>query len=167
MLNGLDPLLNANWPGMLGDEGHSDDIVLADTNFPTTTMTKRVVRMPGLSAPRVLETAPSVMPLDDFVDQPCGRTEMVGDPNMVPEVGQAFQDVIDRTEGGDIRLAKIERFDFHQRAREVLPLRRRGKPGAMDTSSWRWAWYGRIENVGGRVSSIRAQGDKNRNLDTF
>ena len=127
MLKGLDPLLNADLLGVLSQMGHGDDIVLADTNFPTTTMGKRVVRIPGVSAPRVLEAVLSVMPLDDFVDEPCGRIEVVGDPDAVPEVCQDFQDIIDRAEDGKIKLAKIERFDFYRRAREAFAVVQTGE----------------------------------------
>jgi len=127
VLKGLDPLLNADLLGVLSQMGHGDDIVLADTNFPTTTMGQRVVRIPGVSATRVLEAVLSVMPLDDFVDEPCGRIEVVGAPSTVPEVCQDFQAIIDRAEGGKIKLAPIERFAFYQRAREAFAVVQTGE----------------------------------------
>ena len=127
MLKGLDPLLNADLLGVLSAMGHGDDLVIVDTNFPTTTMGKRVVRMPGISAPRVLEAVLSVMPLDDFVDDPCGRIEVVGDPEAVPEVCQEFQAIIDRTEDGKMPIARIERFEFYRRAREAFAVVQTGE----------------------------------------
>ncbi|MEZ5932756.1 MAG: RbsD/FucU domain-containing protein [Alphaproteobacteria bacterium] len=127
MLKGLDPLLNAELLGVLSAMGHGDDIVLADSNFPATTMAKRLVRMPGISAPRVLEAVLSVMPLDDFVDEPCGRIEVVGDPYAVPEVCRDFQEIIDREVNGGIRLARIERFEFYRRAREAFAVVQTGE----------------------------------------
>lgn len=127
MLKGLDPLLNADLLGVLSAMGHGDDLVIADTNFPTTTMGRRVVRIPGIDAPRVLKAVLSVMPLDDFVDEPCGRIEVVGDPDAVPEVCRDFQTVIDREEGGKIKLAKIERFEFYRRAREAFAVVQTGE----------------------------------------
>ncbi|MGI9488533.1 MAG: RbsD/FucU family protein [Geminicoccaceae bacterium] len=127
MLKGLDPLLNADLLGVLSAMGHGDDLVIADTNFPSTTMGKRVVRIPGISAPRVLEAVLSVMPLDDFVDEPCGRIEVVGDPDAVPEVCQDFQDVIDKAEHGAMQIAKIERFEFYRRAQEAFAVVQTGE----------------------------------------
>ncbi len=127
MLKGLDPLLNADLLGVLSAMGHGDDLVIADTNFPTTTMGKRVVRIPGISAPRVLEAVLSVMPLDDFVDEPCGRIEVVGDPDSVPEVCQEFQKVIDKAEDGKMQIAKIERFEFYRRAQEAFAVVQTGE----------------------------------------
>jgi len=127
MLKGLDPLLNADLLGVLSQMGHGDDLVIADTNFPTTTMGKRVVRIPGVSATRVLEAVLSVMPLDDFVDEPCGRIEVVDDPNSVPEVCKEFQGIIDRHEDGKMQIASIERFEFYRRAREAFAVVQTGE----------------------------------------
>lgn len=127
MLKGLDPLLNADLLHVLRAMGHGDDLVIADANFPATTMGKRLVRLDGVDAPRVLEAVLSVMPLDDFVDQPCGRIEVVGDPDSVPEVCQDFQTIIDRREGGTIRIAPIERFEFYRRATEAFAVVQTGE----------------------------------------
>ena len=127
MLKGLDPLLNADLLHVLRAMGHGDDLVIADANFPATTMARRLVRMDGVDAPRVLEAVLSVMPLDDFVDEPCGRIEVVGDPDAVPEVCQEFQKIIDRAEGGKFQLARIERFAFYERAREAFAVVQTGE----------------------------------------
>lgn len=127
MLKGLDPLLNADLLHVLRAMGHGDDLVIADANFPATTMGRRLVRMDGVSAPRVLEAVLSVMPLDDFVDEPCGRIEVVGDPDAVPEVCAEFQAIIDRAEGGRFQLARIERFAFYERARQAFAVVQTGE----------------------------------------
>ncbi|MGI9420125.1 MAG: RbsD/FucU family protein [Geminicoccaceae bacterium] len=127
MLKGLDPLLNADLLGVLSAMGHGDDLVIADSNFPSTTMAKRLVRMPGLTATRVLEAVLTVMPLDDFVDEPCGRIEVVGDPDAVPEVCREFQTIIDKTEGGGVQIARIERFEFYRRAQEAFAVVQTGE----------------------------------------
>lgn len=127
MLKGLDPLLNADLLHVLRAMGHGDDLVIADANFPATTMGKRLVRLDGVSATRVLEAVLSVMPLDDFVDEPCGRIEVVGEPDTVPEVCQDFQKIIDRAEEGRFQLAKIERFAFYERARQAFAVVQTGE----------------------------------------
>ncbi|MGI9500131.1 MAG: RbsD/FucU family protein [Geminicoccaceae bacterium] len=127
MLKGLDPLLNADLLHVLRAMGHGDDLVIADANFPATTMGKRLVRLDGVDAPRVLEAVLSVMPLDDFVDEPCGRIEVVGDPDAVPEVCRDFQSIIDKTEDGKIQIGKIERFDFYRRAQEAFAVVQTGE----------------------------------------
>jgi L-fucose mutarotase len=127
MLKGLDPLLNADLLHVLRAMGHGDDLVISDANFPATTMGRRLVRMDGVLAPRVLVAVLSVMPLDDFVGEPCGRIEVVGEPDAVPEVCKEFQEIIDRAEGGRFKLAKIERFAFYERARQAFAVVQTGE----------------------------------------
>jgi L-fucose mutarotase len=127
MLKGLDPLLGADLLHVLRAMGHGDDLVIADANFPATTMGRRLVRLDGVTAPRALAAVLSVMPLDDFVEEPCGRIEVVGDPAAEPEVCKEFQAIIDRVEGGRFRLATIERFAFYARAREAFAVVQTGE----------------------------------------
>jgi L-fucose mutarotase len=122
MLKGLDPLLSADLLYVLRAMGHGDELAIVDANFPAATMGKRVVHLDGVSATQALEAILSVMPLDDFVDAPCARMEVVDDPDAVPEVCRAFQEIIDRAEDGRFQLARIERFAFYERAREAFAL---------------------------------------------
>ena len=127
MLKGVDPLLNADLLYVLRSMGHGDDLVIVDANFPAASMGKRVVAMDGVSATRALEAVLSVMPLDEFVEAPCARMQVVDDPDAVPEICREFQAIIDRAEGGRFRLAKIERFAFYERARQAFALVRTGE----------------------------------------
>jgi L-fucose mutarotase len=127
MLKGLDPLLNADLLYVLRAMGHGDDLVIADANFPAATMGRRVIRLDGASSPRALEAVLSIMPLDDFVDEPCLRIEVVGDPDAVPEVCAEFQRQIEAVEGGRFTLGKIDRFAFYDRARQAFAVAQTGE----------------------------------------
>jgi L-fucose mutarotase len=127
MLKGLDPLLTADLLHVLRSMGHGDELVIVDANFPAATLGRRVVSLDGVSATRTLEAVLSVMPLDDFVAEPCARMQVVGDPEAVPAVCEEFQAIIDRAEGGRFRLAGIERFAFYERARQAFALVRTGE----------------------------------------
>lgn len=120
MLKGIDPILNADLLWALRAMGHGDDIVLADTNFPATTMGRRVIRMDGVPGPRLLEAVLSVLPLDDFVPDPALRIEVVGDPDAVPEVCREYAAILARPEHGGVELGRIERFAFYERARQAF-----------------------------------------------
>jgi L-fucose mutarotase len=67
------------------------------------------------------------MPLDDFVEEPCARMQVVDDPDAVPEICQEFQAIIDRAEGRRVQLGKIERFAFYERARHAFALVQTGE----------------------------------------
>lgn len=127
MLKGIDPLLSAELLHALRSMGHGDDIAVVDANFPAATMGRRLVRLDGANAPRALQAVLSVMPLDDFVDEPCLRIEVVGDPDAVPEVCTEFQHIIDAAENGGFRLGKIDRFAFYERARQAYAVVQTGE----------------------------------------
>lgn len=120
MLKGIDPLLSADLLYVLRAMGHGDDLVLVDTNFPAVTMARRLVRLDGADGPQALGAILSLMPLDDFVDSPCARIQVVDDPDAEPEVCRSYQEIIDEAEGGRFKLARIERFAFYERAREAF-----------------------------------------------
>lgn len=127
MLKGIDPLLHADLLHVLRAMGHGDELAIVDANFPAASMGRRVIRADGVSATRTLEAVLSVLPLDDFVDAPCARMEVVGDPDAVPEVCRGFQAIVDRIEGRPVELAKLERFAFYTRAREAFALVQTGE----------------------------------------
>jgi L-fucose mutarotase len=117
MLKGVDPILNADLLWTLRAMGHGDDLVIADTNFPSTTMGKRLVRMDGVPGPRLLEAVLSVMPLDDFVPDPALRIEVVGDSESVPDVCAEYGTIIERH---GVKLGRLERFAFYERSRQAF-----------------------------------------------
>lgn len=127
MLKGIDPLLHADLLSVLRAMGHGDELAIVDANFPATSTGRRVIRVDGVSATRTLEAVLSVLPLDDFVDAPCARMEVVGDPDAVPAICREFQAIIDRIEGRRVELAKLERFAFYARAREAFALVQTGE----------------------------------------
>jgi L-fucose mutarotase len=127
MLKGLDPLLSADLLHVLRAMGHGDELVIADANFPAASVGRRLVPLPGVSATRALEAVLSVMPLDEFVDAPCARMQVVDDPAAVPEICKEFQTIIDRAEGGRFKLAGIERFAFYERARQAFAVVQTGE----------------------------------------
>ena len=139
MLKGLDPLLNADLLHVLRSMGHGDELVIVDANFPAAAMGRRVVRMDGVSATRALEAVLSVMPLDDFVDEPCARMQVVDDPDAVPEICQEFQTIIDppRAAASSSPGSSASR-STSARARR-LPWSRPARPASTATCSSRWA----------------------------
>jgi L-fucose mutarotase len=127
MLKGIDPILGPDLLHVLRAMGHGDELAIVDANFPAATMGKRVVRMDGISATRALEAVLSVLPLDDFVDAPCARMEVVGDPDAVPGICADFQAIIDRADNRHVELAKLERFAFYANARDAFALVQTGE----------------------------------------
>ncbi len=122
MLKGIDPRLNADVLYVLRAMGHGDALIIADTNFPSDSVSRATVygdllRMENLTAAEAVEAILSVYPLDTFVDDFAGRMEIVGESDTIPPVQQEVQQVIDAAEGSHRPMIGIERFSFYDIAR--------------------------------------------------
>ena len=123
MLKGIDNRLNADVLYALRAMGHGDVLIIADTNFPSDSISRETVlgdllRMENLTAAQVAEAVLSVLPLDTFVDDFAGRMEIVGSPDEVPPVQAEVQAVIDAAEGSHRPMVSIERFAFYDMAKQ-------------------------------------------------
>lgn len=122
MLRNFDNRLTADVIQALRAMGHGDDLVIADTNFPSNSVARqttlgRLLRMDNLTAAEAAEAILSVMPLDSFVDHPAERMEVVGKPKEIPPVQAEVQKAIDKAEGKSWPMGSIERFAFYERAK--------------------------------------------------
>lgn len=122
MLKGLDPRLNADVLHALMSMGHGDTIVIADTNFPASSVARsthlgRPLMMSNLSAAQTVQAILSVLPLDTFVDDFAMRMEVVGNPAEFPAVQREVQVEIDKAEGRPRPLVGVERFAFYEQAK--------------------------------------------------
>lgn len=124
MLRNFDNRLTADVIQALRAMGHGDDLVIADTNFPSDSVARqttlgKLLRMDNLTAAQAAEAILSVMPLDSFVDHPAERMEMVGKPREIPAVQAEVQKAIDKAEGKSWPMGSIERFAFYERAKKA------------------------------------------------
>jgi L-fucose mutarotase len=129
MLKGIDPVLSPELLSCLASMGHGDEIALVDANFPAVSHAQRLVRMPGVSAPRVLEAVLSVMPLDDFGAVSAFRMEVVGDSAAEVPIYTAFRHVLARYQvlarvdaASPPSLGALERQAFYARARAAFAI---------------------------------------------
>jgi len=119
MLKGIDTVLSADLLWVLASMGHGDDIAIVDANHPAEamaaeTVSGRLVRLPGLAIERVVRAILTVLPIDDFTDDPVRRMEVVGDAAAIPEVQRLVQTEIDRAAGKALPMSGIERFAFYE-----------------------------------------------------
>lgn len=123
MLKGINPLLNADVLQALRAMGHGDDLIIADTNFPSDSVARQTVlgRLLRIDAPAadVVKAVLSLYPLDNFVDDAAARMEIVGKPDEVPAVQRQVQDEIDAAEGKAWPMISVERYAFYERAKKA------------------------------------------------
>ena len=123
MLKGINPLLNAEVLHALRAMGHGDNLIVADTNFPSDSVARQTAlgRLLRIDAPAsaVVEAVLSLYPLDTFVDDAAARMEIVGAPDEVPPVQREVQKKIDAAEGRSLPMKSIERYAFYERAKKA------------------------------------------------
>ena len=123
MLKSINPLLNSDVLFALRAMGHGDDLIIADTNFPSDSVARqsrlgKLLRIDA-SAAEVAKAVLSVYPLDTFVDDAASRMEIVGKPDEIPPVQQEVQKAVDAAEGKSWPMMSIERYAFYERAKQA------------------------------------------------
>ncbi len=127
MLKGLDPLLSPDLLHALASMGHGDEIVVADAHFPGATVARRLIRLDGVDATRVIRAIVSAMPLDSFVEAPAAGMQVVGAPKAIPEAVADFNRALDAAEGRKVRIEMIERHAFYERSRAAFAVVQTGE----------------------------------------
>ncbi len=130
MLKGINPLLNADVLHVLRAMGHGDDLIIADTNFPSDSVARqtvygRLLRIDA-SAADVVQAVLSVMPIDEFVDDAAARMEVVDEPKTILPVMGEVQDKVSAVNGPNPMLS-IERFAFYDRAKKAYAVVQTGE----------------------------------------
>ena len=129
MLKGLDPILNASVLYALRAMGHGDDLIIADTNFPSDSVARETVLGEVLRidrpAPEVVKAVLSVYPIDTFVEDAAARMEVVGEADTILPVMQEVQREVNAA-GGPMMMG-IERFAFYDRAKQAYAVIQTGE----------------------------------------
>lgn len=122
MLIGIDPILNADILHALRAMGHGDEIVIADGSFPAQTLAKRLICMEAADLPRMLKAVLSVMPVDESEADPVVGMEVIGEPDAIVPAHEAIQNALDTLPDAAIKLTRVERFAFYERAKEAFAI---------------------------------------------
>lgn len=117
MLKNIPKILSPELVKILMEMGHGDEIVIADGNFPSETIGKRVVRCDGHGVPELLDAIMKLFPLDTYTEKPVMLMEVVkGDP-VVPTIWDDYKKIINKYEPENCKIEMIERFAFYERAK--------------------------------------------------
>ncbi|XP_075697940.1 fucose mutarotase isoform X3 [Rhinoderma darwinii] len=80
VLKGVPSVLSPELLYVLARMGHGDEIVLADANFPVSSISRsgpELVRADGLGIPKLLEAILQLFPLDTYVPRPAAVMDLV------------------------------------------------------------------------------------------
>lgn len=122
MLKGIPTIFSPELLKTLYEMGHGDEIVIADGNFPASSLSQRLIRYDGHNVPELLEAIIKFFPLDTYVEQPVTLMEVVkGDPTE-PTIWKEYQSII-RAEGCyEKNIAFLERHSFYERAKNAYAI---------------------------------------------
>jgi L-fucose mutarotase len=115
MLKNIPPILGPELLQVLRAMGHGDELVIADANFPASSVGPRVLRVDGVDAIQLADAVLTLMPLDEFVPEQAFVMQVVGDPTARPPIFAEFEKVIAKHDA-KAKMGTIERFAFYERA---------------------------------------------------
>ena len=120
MLIDIDPILSPELLSTLHSMGHGDTLVLADANFPASSLGTKLIRLDGLNIPQAAKAILSVFPLDSFIDFPVRRMEIDDNPAKINETHNDFSKILKETSGDRLKIGSIERFQFYKEAKKAF-----------------------------------------------
>ena len=116
MLKNIPPILSPELLKILMEMGHGDDLVIADGNFPSASIAKRLIRLDGHGVPEILDAVLRFFPLDTFVDNPVTLMAVTPGVDYIPAVRDSYKDIVVRNEG-EKGIEYLGRFEFYERAK--------------------------------------------------
>uniref|UniRef100_A0A2C9LR88 L-fucose mutarotase n=1 Tax=Biomphalaria glabrata TaxID=6526 RepID=A0A2C9LR88_BIOGL len=127
-LRGIPNQLSPDLLKVLAEMGHGDEIILADIHFPTAsicTCGPKQIRADGLSATILLEAIMTLFPLDQYVEYPVARMDLVDSDkakSLKTPIWDSYQEILNKAEGKKIQIEFVERFDFYERAKKAFAI---------------------------------------------
>ncbi|KAF4090511.1 hypothetical protein AMELA_G00052160 [Ameiurus melas] len=125
VLKGIPSILTPELLYALAKMGHGDELVLADANFPVSSVCKSgpmEIRADGLRIPELLEAILKLFPLDSYVECPAAVMDLVEcdkQRGLVVPVWPCYSDLLKQA-GSVGNFDAIERFAFYERAKKAF-----------------------------------------------
>jgi L-fucose mutarotase len=97
--------------------GHGDEFVIADGNFPSASVARRLLRADGHGVPELLNAILLFFPLDPYVAQPAALMAVVPGDKAKTDIWNEYRRIIGVHEPSFREFELVERFAFYERAR--------------------------------------------------
>lgn len=110
---------------VLCEMGHSDQLVIADGNFPAESMGKNaiVIRMDGHGVPEILDAILQVFPLDSYVEKPFRLMEVMPNDPVETPIWETYAAIEEKYEArGRAAIGQVERFAFYEEAKKAYAI---------------------------------------------
>jgi L-fucose mutarotase len=119
MLKGIPAIISPDLMKILMEMGHTDEIILADRNFPAVSCAKRLIRCDGHTIPELLLAIMPFFPLDPRVEKSAAVMETLP-KEPVPEIWQEYRNIIVQHELDFGEFERIERYAFYERTKQAF-----------------------------------------------
>ena len=119
MLKSIPNILSPDLLKILMEMGHGDEIVVADGNFPSASVARRLVRLDGHGLPEILEAVLTLFPLDTYVKAPVSLMAVTPGDNVQPVIWEEYRRIIQKSKEPFKEFEHVERFEFYERARKA------------------------------------------------
>ncbi|MDR3345079.1 MAG: fucose isomerase [Oscillospiraceae bacterium] len=117
MLKNVPPLLSPDLLKALSEMGCGDEIVLADGNFPSAAVARRLIRADAATINALLDAVLSVIPLDAQAEMPVVLMGCGASPSE-PPIWERLRYLVERHEG-ERKFRILERDAFIERAKRA------------------------------------------------
>lgn len=118
MLKGIPAVLSPELLKILMEMGHTDELVIADGNFPAGAHSDRVVRLDGHGVPEILEAILTFFPLDRYAESPVTLMDVLPGDSVVPVIWDEYKAIIAKHEKG-IKCHGIDKYEFYEQSRKA------------------------------------------------
>jgi L-fucose mutarotase len=112
MLKGIPSIIPPDLLAILMAMGHGDQLVLADGNFPATSLARRLVRADGHR----------FFPLDTYVRQSAALMAVVPGDEARTDIWEEYTRILKHWEPSFDGFEMLERFTFYDRARSAYAI---------------------------------------------
>lgn len=119
MLIGISSLISPELLKVLMEMGHSDEIVLADGNFPGASHAERLIRADGHGIPELLNAILRLFPLDLYVAKPAALMQVTPGYTVETPIWRTYGEIIEARTGLSAPFEEVERFAFYERAKKA------------------------------------------------
>ena len=119
MLKNIPSIIGPELLKVLMEMGHGDEIVIADGNFPSASIAKRLVRADGHGVPEILKAILKLFPLDIYTEKPAALMQVMPGDTVETPIWDEYSRVIKASGEKFEYFDFVERFAFYERAKDA------------------------------------------------
>jgi L-fucose mutarotase len=122
VLKGIPPIISPDLLSTLMSMGHGDELVIADGNYPSAGMARRLLRADGHGVAALLDAILQFFPLDPYVKHPVALMAVVPGDTAKTDIWEEYRRIIGARDPSFKEFELVERFAFYERSRSAYAI---------------------------------------------